>query len=142
MTRGRARAMDYAIQLFGDVELSGGTDPARWIIETAENIYGFLSGPDVLSVELLNRITQLEARMATFEQRYEDLRVAVDGAANRYAETLDALRAELAGMDQSMADRLTPVIDSLNALGADPANPVPDDAGGPVPGDPGLGTEA
>lgn len=71
---------------------------------------------------LNNRITELEARMTTIE----DVAARIDAATNQVAAELTAIRGELANRDQALADRLTPSIERLEALGADPANPVPD----------------
>jgi hypothetical protein len=82
-----------------------------------------------------NRIEGLEHRMNATADKI----LQIDNALNRQgdglrlvADRLTALQTQVGGLDNSIAEQLTPLIDTLNAhadrlteLAADPNNPVP-----------------
>jgi hypothetical protein len=83
-------------------------------------------------VEYGQRIYRLEKYMARLDDVINDLNTAT----NDIAAELDALRGDMANLDSATADRLTPLVERLRGLAADPENPVPD--GGSTPGDGGA----
>jgi chromosome segregation ATPase len=66
-------------------------------------------------------INELERAMSAVDTAIADL----NQATNDVADELEALRAEVEGLDSDTAAKLQPVIDKLRGLAADPENPVP-----------------
>lgn len=126
----RPLAMDFAVQVHARSH-DGSPAADERLTATAEAIRGWLT-TDPAQTALETRITQLEAQMTAFNDRVEELRVAVDNATNRVAEKLQQLRDELAQRDQAAADALQPLIAELNEMGADPTNPIPEPGPEPV----------
>lgn len=59
--------------------------------------------------------------MSRVDDVIDDLNTATDEIAN----DLEALRAQVSGLDATTAEKFTPLVERLRALGADPQNPVP-----------------
>jgi hypothetical protein len=55
----------------------------------------------------------------------EDAVAQLNAATDEIAADLERLRGEVEGSDAAAAEQLTPIIERLRSLGADPANPVP-----------------
>jgi uncharacterized coiled-coil protein SlyX len=87
--------------------------------------------------QVLGRIAWLEYRMSRMEyqmSRVDDVLVELNDATNQIAAELDTLRGDVANVDTVTADKLTPLVDRLRGLAADPNNPVPPaDGGQPTP---------
>lgn len=69
----------------------------------------------------------------------DELRERLAAATDELARDLDDLRGRLASQDEALAAELEPMVARLEAMGADPQNPVPDapvdgGAGQPVDG--------
>ena len=62
--------------------------------------------------------------------RVDDVIADLDTATNDIANELDQLRDEVANLDGATADKLTPIVERLRTLAADPENPVPPADGG------------
>jgi uncharacterized coiled-coil protein SlyX len=81
-------------------------------------------------------LCRLRRTLARIEQRLNRLEIQVtatddavtqlNDATNDIATELDELRGQVAGLDQATADKLTPIVERLRGLAADPQNPVPD----------------
>lgn len=69
-----------------------------------------------------DEIATLGERMAATD----DLVARLDAATNELASDLSALRDEVANLDAGVAAKFEPLVSRLEALGADPSNPVPD----------------
>lgn len=69
-----------------------------------------------------DRIEQLEERMSTTD----DLIVRLNTATDEIAHDLDDLRNQVANVDPAIAAKFEPLVARLEALGQDPANPVPE----------------
>lgn len=67
-------------------------------------------------------ITMLGARVTATD----DLANRLNLATNELAADLQALRDEVAGLDAGVAAKFEPLVARLEAMGTDPANPVPD----------------
>lgn len=134
----RELAMMHAIDLYrdgwADTVKTGGSDTANMmLVDTATAVHQFLTAESSDVAELRRRVDQWEENMGVLEDRIERLRVSVDEATNRVRDQLQALRDELALRDQAAADALDPIITRLGEIGADPANPVPDEGDIPLP---------
>lgn len=79
-------------------------------------------------IALNQRITRLEKHMATTDE----IVTRLNDATSRIAAKLQALVDEVAGGDAAIAAKFEPVVTELEAMGADPADPVP----APAPADP------
>lgn len=75
-------------------------------------------------------ITQLGVRVTATD----DLAARLNTATNELASDLAALRDEVAALDGDIAAKFEPLVSRLEAMGADPADPVP--APEPAPVDP------
>jgi hypothetical protein len=84
---------------------------------------------------IFRRLDLLESYMSAVD----DIVTALNTATDEIAADLQALRDEVAGSDQATAAKFEPLVQRLQALGADPQNPVPDDGTGGST-DPGTGT--
>lgn len=73
-------------------------------------------------------ITMLGVRVTATD----DLAARLNAATNELAADLQALRDEVAGLDAGVAAKFEPLVSRLEAMGVDPANPVPDPE--PAPG--------
>lgn len=62
----------------------------------------------------------------------DDLANRLNVATNELASDLQALRDEVAGLDSGIAAKFEPLVSRLEAMGADPANPVPEPEPQPV----------
>lgn len=71
--------------------------------------------------------------------RVDEVVARLGAATDEIARDLDALRQEVAGLDESVAAKFEPLVARLEDMGKDPQNPVPD---APVGGDAGTGTDA
>jgi uncharacterized coiled-coil protein SlyX len=78
-------------------------------------------------VEYGQRLYRLEQHMSRVDDVIADLNTATD----EIATELEQLRGDVANVDTVTADKLTPLVERLRGLGADPENPVPD--GGSTP---------
>lgn len=56
----------------------------------------------------------------------DDMVTALFEATNKIATKLQVLQDEVNNLDPAVAAKFQPLLDELNALGADPDNPVPD----------------
>ena len=95
-----------------------------------ETFYRWLAskvGPYV-DTTVHNRLTHMEARMATTEQALADL----DAATDEIAAELADLRDDVAQHDADLAAKLGEKVERLRALAKDPENPVPDAGSEPV----------
>jgi phage repressor protein C with HTH and peptisase S24 domain len=70
--------------------------------------------------------------------RVDEVVARLGAATDEIARDLDALRQEVAGLDESVAAKFEPLVNRLEQMGQDPQNPVPD---APVDGDAGAGTD-
>lgn len=68
------------------------------------------------------KLTEMRKTMATIDE----LVVRLGAATDEIASDLDTLRAEVANLDPAVAAKFEPLVARLEALGADPTNPVPD----------------
>ena len=57
--------------------------------------------------------------------RVDDVIRDLNTATDEIASDLEALRAQVSNVDAVTADKFTPIVERLRALGADPENPVP-----------------
>jgi hypothetical protein len=73
------------------------------------------------ALDQTDHITKLGERMAATD----DLVARLDTATNELASDLAALRDEVANLDAGVAAKFEPLVNRLEALGADPADPVP-----------------
>lgn len=62
----------------------------------------------------------------------DELVARFDAALNELADDLRSLRDEVAGSDDAVSAKFAPLIERAEALGADPADPVPGDGQGPA----------
>jgi hypothetical protein len=76
-------------------------------------------------------ITTLGERIMTAT---DDLAARLNAATNELAADLEALRDEVAGSDAAIAAKFEPLVNRLEGMGADPADPVP----APEPVNPGV----
>lgn len=72
-------------------------------------------------IALNQRITRLEKHMATTDE----IVTRLNDATTRIATKLKTLIDEVAGGDAAIAAKFEPVVTELEAMGADPADPVP-----------------
>ena len=80
---------------------------------------------------MLRRLARVEVRVSRLENhmsRVDDVIADLNTATDEIASDLEALRTEVGNLDSATADKLTPLVDRLRALGADPENPVPPSA--------------
>lgn len=71
-----------------------------------------------------HEIALLELRMHM--SAVDDMVARFGAATDEIAADLQALRDEIAGDDAAVAAKFEPLVSRLEALGQDPANPVPD----------------
>lgn len=71
--------------------------------------------------------------------RVDEVVARLGAATDEIARDLDALRQEVAGLDESVAAKFEPLVSRLEQMGQDPQNPVPD---APADGDAGTGSDA
>lgn len=71
---------------------------------------------------LEHRMSRMESKMSRVDDVIADLNTATD----EIAADLEALRAQVSNVDAVTAERFTPLVERLRALGADPENPVPE----------------
>lgn len=76
-------------------------------------------------------LTQGQENMSATSEKFEQVLTAIDNATNEVANDLTDLRNQIAGgLTKEEADALGPRFDAavskLQALGADPTNPVPE----------------
>lgn len=65
--------------------------------------------------------------------RVDDVIADLNTATDEIAADLEALREQVSNVDAVTAEKFTPLVERLRALGADPENPVPPaDGGQPV----------
>lgn len=55
----------------------------------------------------------------------DDLVARLSAATDELASDLEALRQEVAGLDENVAAKFEPLVSRLEAMGRDPENPVP-----------------
>lgn len=94
--------------------------------------------------EFDDRITRMEKHMASASEKLAQIDEASTRQAEgllRVSEVLASVRDQVANMDTNLAEKLTPVVDTLNAhadrlfeLASDPQNPVPNPEPVPDPG--------
>lgn len=89
-------------------------------------------------LDSLNSITQKQSKfMADTQEQFNQVLTRIDGATNNVANQLRALKDQVAGqglsieVEQSILGQLEAAATRLEGVGADPANPVPDE---PAPG--------
>jgi hypothetical protein len=82
-------------------------------------------------VDQTEHITEIGERTMA---RVDELRDRLAAATDELARDLDDLRGRLAEQDAALAAELEPMVSRLEAMGADPNNPVPS-----APGDAGPG---
>ena len=70
---------------------------------------------------VIARVHKLEHHMSQVDDAVAEL----NAATNDVADDLERLRTEVTGLDSATADKLTPLVERLRALAADPENPVP-----------------
>lgn len=68
-----------------------------------------------------DRISQLEEKVAATD----DIVARLNTATDEIARDLAALRDQVAGLDPAIAAKFEPLVARLEAMGQDPANPVP-----------------
>jgi hypothetical protein len=75
--------------------------------------------------------------------RVDEVVARLGAATDEIARDLDALRQEVAGLDESVAAKFEPLVSRLEQMGQDPQNPVPDAPadGGSTGGGAGTGTD-
>lgn len=64
--------------------------------------------------------------------RVDDVIADLNTATDEIASDLEALRAQVSNVDAVTAEKFTPLVERLRALGQDPENPVPPMDGTPV----------
>jgi hypothetical protein len=85
-----------------------------------------------------HRHPDMQAQLARLQQQHADLRrrlmaatddlaARLDSATNELANDLAALRDEVANLDAGVAAKFEPLVSRLEAMGADPNNPLPDE---------------
>jgi len=62
--------------------------------------------------------------------RVDDVISDLNDATDEIANDLESLREQVSGLDATTAEKFTPLVERLRALGADPQNPVPPADGG------------
>jgi prefoldin subunit 5 len=73
----------------------------------------------------LQRLNHLINRLEITVTAVDDAVQQLNEATDEIARDLEALREEIQAGDTAAAEKLTPIIGRLQALGQDPANPVP-----------------
>lgn len=71
----------------------------------------------------------------------DDVAARLAAATDELARDLETLRQEVAGLDESVAAKFEPLVSRLEAMGADPQDPVPAPEPPVNPGVPEDGTE-
>jgi ABC-type transporter Mla subunit MlaD len=92
---------------------------------------------------LIAAVATLGTGVTMANQALEQIITQVNDATNQVATRLDALETQLQGVaTQDQLDELSAIKTHLQALGADPSNPVPPPppVGGGSTGDPGSGS--